>query len=76
MFADNCLHDDWQPIAPIFLHHGTADDIVYYDKNVEVALNNWNQLEGKAILRKYENHDHYSLAFLYLLSMVEDFEKL
>lgn len=53
MFAANCLHNGWQPIAPIFVHHGTADDIVYYDKNVEVALTNWKQLGGKAILRSY-----------------------
>ena len=75
-FSAQCLHDNWTPIAPIFVHHGTKDDIVYYDKNVEVMVNNLNQRNGKITLRKYEGHNHYSLAFLYLLSMVEDFDAL
>jgi len=74
-FEAQCLHNGWTPAAPIFVHHGTNDDIVYYDKNVEIMVNNLNKPTGKVVLRKYKGHDHYSLAFLYLLSIVEDFER-
>ena len=75
MFRESCLHEGWSPKAPIYVHHGTDDDIVFYDKNVEVMVNNLNKEGGKVVLRKYDGHDHYSLALLYFLSMIEDFSK-
>ncbi len=54
MFRESCLHEGWSPKAPIYVHHGTDDDIVFYDKNVEVMLNNLNEEGGKVMLRKYD----------------------
>ncbi|NLR94634.1 alpha/beta hydrolase family protein [Flammeovirga agarivorans] len=74
-FEENSLHDGWTPKAPIYFHHGTKDRIVYYPDNVEVAVNTLRENGGETYLKKYEGYDHYSLVFLYLLSMVEDFDK-
>ncbi|MCP4122960.1 MAG: hypothetical protein GY751_14510 [Bacteroidetes bacterium] len=73
-FDQNSLAKNWTPLAPIYIHHGTDDDIVYYDKNVEVVIKNLNRNGGSTYLRKYDNHDHYSLALLYLTNMIADFE--
>ncbi|MCP4457727.1 MAG: hypothetical protein GY816_06825 [Cytophagales bacterium] len=73
-FDQNSLVDNWKPIAPIYVHHGTDDNIVYYKKNTEVMVNNLNSNGGKVYLKKYEGHNHYSLALLYLSNMIADFE--
>jgi hypothetical protein len=74
-FAQNDLSDGWKPIAPVYIHHGTEDDIVYYFHNPEPTVKNLNKLGGNVTLVKYEGHDHYSLAKLYLLNMIEEFEQ-
>jgi hypothetical protein len=74
-FAQNDLSDGWKPIAPIYIHHGTEDDIVYYFQNPEPTVKNLNKLGGNVTLVKYEGHDHYSLAKLYLLNMIAEFEQ-
>jgi hypothetical protein len=71
----NELAKSWSPVAPIYLNHGTDDDIVYYNNNVDVALKCLRKNGGKVMLRKYVKHDHYTLAKLYLLRMVDDFRK-
>ncbi len=32
------LTNDWKPIAPLFIHHGTADTTVQFLKNADVAF--------------------------------------
>ena len=72
-FYQNDLSDGWTPKAPIYLHHGTKDDIVYYPFNVETTVRNLNKLGGDVKLVKYDGHDHESLDKLYLLNMIEEF---
>ena len=74
-FDKSNLTYGWKPIAPIYFHHGTDDDIVYYDNNVEIAVNNLSDNGANTHLVKYEKHNHYTLAHLYLLNMLTDFEK-
>ena len=74
-FEKNDLAHNWTPNAPIYVHHGTMDTDVPYIFNAETTVNNLNDLGGNLILRKYKGHDHESLAQLYLLNMVDDFEQ-
>jgi len=75
-FRYNSLAHGWAPQAPVFVHHGTADDIVYYNNNAALAVDNWNRNGGNAQLYSYANHNHYSLVMLYLLNMIADFDAL
>jgi acetyl esterase/lipase len=72
-FAQNDLSDGWSPRAPLYIHHGTRDDLVYYHFNAETTVNNLNKLGGDVELVKYVGHDHESLDKLYLLNMLEAF---
>lgn len=75
-FRVNGLAHGWAPKAPIFVHQGVDDDIVFYDQNTEVMVNNLNRLGGDVTLYAYEGHNHYTLVMLYLLKMIEDFDNL
>ncbi len=75
-FSQQSLAHGWSPKAPVFLHHGTRDDVVYYDNNALITKNNLNRNGGDVILYTYNNHNHYSLVLLYLLKMIEDFDEL
>ena len=70
-FAKNDLSDGWAPKAPLYIHHGTRDDIVYYPLNAELTVENLRNNGGNATLVRYDDHDHYSPAKLYLLDMLD-----
>ncbi len=70
------LSSGWQPIAPLFLHHGTEDKTVPYDNNPEVALKYYKENGGTATLIKYEGHNHESLGLLYIENVIKEFEKI
>jgi len=70
-FAKNSLSNDWTPKAPIYIHHGTEDDIVYYPFNTELTVQNLKEKGGNVTLIKYQDHDHYTPAKLFLLDMLE-----
>ncbi|MBD3351931.1 MAG: hypothetical protein GF364_10640 [Candidatus Lokiarchaeota archaeon] len=72
-FAQNDLSDGWTPKAPIYIHHGTKDDVVMYIFNAKTTVNNLNKRGGNVELVKYEGHDHYTLDKLYLLNIIEEF---
>ena len=74
-FAHNDLSDGWTPIAPVYVHHGTEDENVFYPFNTETTVNNLNKLGGNVVLVKYEGHDHYTLDKLYLLNMIDEFNQ-
>lgn len=74
-FVQNDLSDGWTPKAPIYLHHGTKDENVYYSFNADTTVRNLNKLGGNVELVKYEGHDHYTLDKLYLLNIIEEFGK-
>ena len=50
------------PKARLYIHHGTADDIVYYPFNAELTVDNLHNEGGLTTLVRYEDHDHYSPA--------------
>ncbi len=74
-FAKNDLSDGWAPKAPIYIHHGTEDDIVYYPFNAEITVENLQDQGGNVSLVRYDNHDHYSPAKLFLLDMLSVIEE-
>ena len=71
-FAKNDLSAGWAPRARLYIHHGTADDIVYYPFNAELTAENLYDEGGLTTLVRYEGHDHYSPAKLFLLDMVRE----
>lgn len=74
-FAHNDLSDNWAPKAPVYIHHGTDDDIVPYPFNTETTVNNLKNQGGNVELVKYEGHNHHTLDKLYLLNIIEEFEQ-
>ncbi len=72
----NDLVTGWKPIAPLFIHHGTADRIVPFANNADVALKNFTNKGGNVTLTPYERHGHVSLGLLQLKNMIAEFEKL
>ena len=71
-FSKNDLSAGWAPKAPLYIHHGTTDDIVYYPFNAELTVDNLNNEGGLTTLVRYEGHDHYSPAKLFLLDMMRE----
>lgn len=71
-FAKNDLSAGWAPRARLYIHHGTADDIVYYPFNAELTAENLYDEGGLTTLVRYEGHDHYSPAKLFLLDMIRE----
>ncbi len=72
----NNLSTGWAPVAPLFIHHGTADTTVPFQNNAKVALKNYQNNGGNAFLIKHEGHTHESLGLLYLNNMLAEFEKI
>ncbi len=66
----------WKPINPLFLHQGTADEVVPFPNNSEVAMAYFMKHGGNATLQKYEGHSHASLGLLQLKNMIADFEAI
>ena len=73
-FEDNSLVDGWTATAPLYIHHGTADDTVYFDYNAEVFVDKQNKRGANTKLFKYEGHNHESLLELFTLNMVKQFD--
>jgi hypothetical protein len=71
-FAKNDLSAGWAPKARLYIHHGTADDIVYYPFNAELTAENLYDEGGLTTLVRYDGHDHYSPAKLFLLDMIRE----
>lgn len=68
------LASGWSPVAPLFIHHGTADTTVPFANNPEVALAYYKKHGGNASLTKYEGHEHETLGLLQMKNMLADFE--
>lgn len=66
----------WTPVAPIYMYHGTLDDIVFYEGNADVTAQSLNANGGTVELITYEGYDHYTPALLYLLDMVSKFDTM
>jgi acetyl esterase/lipase len=63
---------DWHPRAPVFLHHGSHDDIVPYF-NAQMAVESMRRLGGRVRLYPYLGQDHYQPVNTYLLRTLADF---
>ena len=71
-FAKNDPSAGWAPKARLYIHHGTAGDIVYYPFNAELTAENLYDEGGLTTLVRYDGHDHYSPAKLFLLDMIRE----
>jgi fermentation-respiration switch protein FrsA (DUF1100 family) len=66
---------DWQPRAPVFLHHGTHDDIVPFF-NAQMAYQAMRARGGAVTLYTYLGKDHYQPVNSYVVRTLEDFTRL
>ncbi len=74
-FEEVDLMKGWTPIAPIYVHHGTEDDVVYFDYNADIFVEEMSKKGADVKLVAYEGHDHVSLVQLYLPKTLEQFSK-
>jgi fermentation-respiration switch protein FrsA (DUF1100 family) len=66
---------DWNPVAPITLYHGTADDYVF-PLNSETAYNALLANGANVDKVTYEGKNHETAFFPYLIDVFELFESL
>jgi fermentation-respiration switch protein FrsA (DUF1100 family) len=66
---------DWKPLAPVFLHHGTHDDIVPFFC-AQMAYEAMRARGGRATLYPYLGKDHYQPVNCYVTRSLADFEKV
>jgi acetyl esterase/lipase len=65
---------DWKPLAPVFLHHGTHDDIVPFFC-AQKAYEAMRAHGGRVKLYPYLGQDHYQPVNRYVARSLADFEK-
>ena len=65
---------DWKPVAPVFLHHGTQDDIVPFFC-AQKAYEAMRARGGRVQLYPYLGKDHYQPVNRYVTRSLADFEK-
>jgi pimeloyl-ACP methyl ester carboxylesterase len=65
---------DWQPRAPVFLHHGTHDDIVPFFTS-QMAYEAMRARGARVKLYPYLGQDHYQPANIYVIRSLGDFAK-
>ena len=66
---------DWRPKAPVFLHHGTHDDIVPFFMS-QMAYNAMRARGGAGKLYPYIAKDHYQPVNTYVIRTLTDFAQL
>lgn len=71
---DNDRHD-WKPLAPVFLHHGTHDDIVPFFC-AQMAYEAMRARGGRVKLYPYLGKDHYQPVNAYVTTTLTDFAAL
>jgi dienelactone hydrolase len=76
---DDALRDNdrynWSPQAPVFLHHGTHDDIVPFFC-AQMAYEAMRAKGCRVTLYPYLGQDHYQPANTYVIRSLGDFEKI
>jgi acetyl esterase/lipase len=72
-FRDNDRYD-WKLVAPVFLHHGTHDDIVPFFC-AQMAYEAMRARGGRVTLYPYLGKDHYQPVNRYVTRSLADFEK-
>jgi pimeloyl-ACP methyl ester carboxylesterase len=63
---------DWKPLAPVFLHHGTHDDIVPFFTS-QMAYEAMRAKGVRVTLYPYLGRDHYQPANAYIIRSLGDF---
>ena len=63
---------DWRPRAPVFLHHGTHDDIVPFFTS-QMAYQAMRARGGRVRLYPYIGQDHYLPVNTYVVRTLADF---
>jgi hypothetical protein len=71
----NDHHAGWRPLAPVFLHHGMADDIVPFFNSAH-ALEGLSAEGGDVTLYAYPDGDHLSELDRFVLGTLADFNAL
>jgi acetyl esterase/lipase len=66
---------DWGPRAPVFLHHGTHDDVVPF-YCAQTAFEAMRRRGGRVTLYPYLGKDHYQPASRYVTTSLADFSGL
>jgi acetyl esterase/lipase len=66
---------DWKPLAPVFLHHGTHDDIVPFFC-AQMAYEAMRARGGRVTLYPYLGKDHYQPVNRYVTTSLADFARL
>jgi dienelactone hydrolase len=66
---------DWKPLAPVYLHHGTHDDIVPFF-TAQMAFEAMRARGGRVTLYPYLGKDHYQPANTYVIRSLADFSKI
>jgi dienelactone hydrolase len=76
---DNALRDndryDWSPKVPVFLHHGTHDDIVPFFC-AQMAYEAMRAKGSRVKLYPYLGQDHYQPANTYVIRTLGDFDEI
>jgi acetyl esterase/lipase len=75
LLDDNTFSEGWTPTGKVFLHHGDADDVVYYFNSVD-ARDGLNAAGGDVTLYTYPGGDHASELGNYILNTLNDFNLL
>lgn len=71
----NSFHEGWQPQGKVFLHHGTADDIVPYFNSVDAEAG-LTAAGGDVTLYSYPGGKHDTEVGNYALKTIQDFTLL
>jgi pimeloyl-ACP methyl ester carboxylesterase len=66
---------DWRPQVPVFLHHGTHDDIVPFFLS-QMAYQAMRARDGTVRLYPYIGKDHYKPVNAYVVRTLADFARL
>lgn len=66
---------DWKPLAPVFLHHGTHDDIVPFYCAM-MAYESMRAKGGTVTLYPYLGKNHYEPVNMYVTRSLADFSKI
>jgi acetyl esterase/lipase len=66
---------DWETLAPVFLHHGTHDDIAPFF-NAQMAFEAMRASGGRVTLYPYLGQDHYQPSNTYVIRSLSDFSRI
>ncbi len=75
LIRSNTFSEGWTPVGKVFLHHGDADDLVYYFNSVD-AKNSLSAAGGDVTLYTYPGGNHATDLGNYISRTLQDFNPL